>query len=57
MGSRTLSDGKMIQIENFPNWTELDYVVDRKLDNIHSDANGVEKYLYFLNPHKTPGPD
>ena len=35
----------------------MDHVVDRKLENIQCDANEVEKYLYSLNPHKSPGPD
>ena len=38
-------------IEDFVNWLKLDHVVDRRLDNIHCDANEVEKYFYTLNPH------
>ncbi len=69
VGDRTLSDDLNIArsmneyfctvftVEDFANWPELDYVVDRKLENIHCDANEVEKYLYSLNPHKSPGPD
>ena len=44
-------------IEDFVNWPELDYVIDRKPENIHCDVNEVEKYLYSLNPYKSPEPD
>ena len=44
-------------VEDHENFTDLEYITDKKLCNIFCSATEVEKLLRNLNIYKSPGPD